>query len=422
MQTTEPRAHGSLVPPLRIRAFRSLWIGDSVARLAHQATQFVLPLLAVTAVGSSASAVGAVSASQFVPVIFLSLVAGSYASRFSTRTLLAACNLVRGAALALMGAVCAFTGLSFWLLITTAIVLGCVAVFHDIGYQSAVPRLLSPHQLTRGNGLFEASYSATQMAGPALAGGAVNSLGLPTAVSVAAALFFAAAFCFLPLPVEAFSAAEQVGRAEVSIRAGLSFTWRTRSIRDLCLQSALFNLHEQAFLTAFMLYAVRSVGLSGTSFGLVLGLGSVGALAGSLAVGRIGPRLHAGAVVSVSIVVAGLSLLLGAVFAEAGPTVPVLAAAFVVNGVALAAYNVFALSLRATLPPPEYIGAVTASYRLVSLAPLPLGALLGGVLVDGLGGRLAVTVIGLAMTVASTTLLRSPLRRVRDLEAAKAAI
>ncbi|MFF9025209.1 MFS transporter [Streptomyces eurythermus] len=404
--------------PLRVAAFRSLWAGDSLAQLAHQVTQFLLPLLAVTAIHSSPSSVGVVSASQFLPVIFLSLVAGAYANRVSARGLLVACNLLRAAALGVLGVVCAVTGLDFWLLVGAAVVIGCVVVFHDVGYQSALPRVLAPGQLTAGNGLYEASFSAAQMAGPALAGYAVHALGLPVLMSVTAALFLGSALCFLPLRLPALNAAEKAREAGVSVRAGLRFTWRTAVIRDLCLQSALSNLHEQAFVTAFVLYAIRSLGLSGSALGLIMGLGSVGALIGSLVVGRLGTRMHAGLVLSVSLVVAGFSLLVGTAVARPGSAEPVLATAFVVNGVALAAYNVFAMSLRSTLPPPEYLSTVTAGYRLVSRAPMPLGALLGGVLVDALGGGTAVTVIGVSMTVCAMSLLRSPLRRVRRLHTA----
>ncbi|WAZ21798.1 MFS transporter [Streptomyces cinnabarinus] len=418
--TTATDDRPPVVSPLRVPAFRSLWAGDSVSQLAHQVTQFLLPLLAVTVVHTSGFGVGVVSASQFLPVIFLSLVAGSYANKVSTRALLVLCNVLRGVALGLMGVVCAFTGLSFWLLVAAAVVIGCVAVFHDVGFHAAFPRVLTTEQLTPGNGLYEASYSAAQMAGPALAGYAVHSLGLSTLMSVTAVLFLASALCFLPLRLPAL--ADHPDTKDVSVRAGLAFIWRTRAIRDLCVQSALYNLHEQAFLTAFMIYGVRSLHLSGGALGLVMGLGSLGAVAGSLVIGRIGARLHVGAALSASLVLGGLSLFVGALVATPGSAAPVLAAAFVVNGAALASYNVFALSLRGALPPPEHLGIVTAGYRLVSRAPMPLGALLGGVLVETVGGATAVTVIALSLTLAATSLLRSPLRRVRRLGTATSAL
>ncbi|WP_037603369.1 MFS transporter [Streptacidiphilus rugosus] len=412
-QATSPRR----VPPLRVAAFRSLWTGDAVARLGHQIAQFLLPLLAATALHGTAFEVGAVSAAQFVPVVVLSPAAGSLAGRMPTRTLLVACNLLRGVATAVLAALCLVTGLSFWPLVCVAVVVGSAAVFHDIGYDAAAPRLLSGNQLTAGNGLFEASYSAAQLAGPALAGYGARRLGLTPTASVVTALFLAAIVLFRTVRLPAPAAGGDGTPSGITMRAGLDFVRRNRSLRDLCLQSALFNLHEQAFLTAFMIYGIRSLHLSGGAIGTVLGVGGGAALVGSLVVGRVGPRMHAGAVVCGSLIVAGLSLLAGCVLARFAPAEAVLAVAFVVNGVALAAYNVFALSFRSALPPPQYLGAVTAVYRLVAMAPLPLGALLGGALLDALGGSAALVLVTGSLTLTSLRLLRSPLRRTRTVDA-----
>jgi MFS family permease len=413
-----PEAAGVRSTVLRTPAFRTLWMGDGVARLGYQIAQFLLPLLVVTVLHASATQVGLVSAAQFVPVIALSLVAGVVVDRAATKTLLMVCNAVRGAALGLMGLVYATVGLDIWLLVATAVVVGSMTVFYDVGYQATVPRVLSVSELVSGNGLLQATNSATQMAGPAAAGAFVQLTGLPTAVGVTGALFAGAAvgFGFLRLRDPA---APGTRRPAVSVTAGLRFTWRSRAIRDLCVQSGLFNLHEEAFLTAFLVYAIRTRHIEGGTVGLIVGLGSVGALVGSLVTGRLSGRLHAGRAVSVALLVAAVSLLGGRVFAELAWPTAVLAAGFLVNGVAQSTYNVYAVSLRQAIPPPEYLGSVTASYRLVSFGTIPLGALLGGVLTDALGAPAALLAVGVSMTVSCLALFASPLRRARTVDEAR---
>lgn len=58
------------------RDFRNVWTGESAAHFGAQLTNFLLPLVAVTALHSSGTEVGLISAVQFVPVVLLSLVAG----------------------------------------------------------------------------------------------------------------------------------------------------------------------------------------------------------------------------------------------------------------------------------------------------------------------------------------------------------
>ncbi|MET9509987.1 MFS transporter [Streptomyces flavidovirens] len=409
MTTTE-----RLPSPLRVPAFRSLWLGETVAGLGFQSTQFLLPLLALTAAGSSATGAGLVSAAQFVPVIVFSLVAGATVGRVSVKVLLITCNVLRGLTMGVLGIVAHAAGPGIGLLMAVAFVVGALTVFHDIGHQAAVPHSLAAGRLTEGNGLLEASYSVAQMAGPAVAGYTLQEFGLPATAAATAVVFTVALLCFLPLRLTPAAGAEATPALR-SVLKGLRFTWRHRALRDLCVQSALFNLHEQALITAFMVFAVRSLGLSSGMVGVIVGLGSVGALAGSLWVGRYAARLHVGAAVTWSLTVSALSLLAGVLLALTGPAVPALAGAFVVNGLALAVYNVYALSLRGVLAPPERLGVVMAGYRLVSMAPIPLGAVIGGALAQSAGPGAAMAVITASLTLASFALRRSPLRRIRRL-------
>lgn len=415
---------------LRNGVFRRLWVGETMSRLGYRTAQFLLPLLAVVQLGSSGSQTGLVSAAQFVPVVALSLTAGALADRMSARRLILVCTVVRGAALGLLGLAYATLGLSLWMLLAAAFVAGSATVFYDVGYQSAVPRLLRPRELAVGNSLLQAANSATQMAGPSLAGVFVALAGLPFAVAVTTALFAGAFLSFWSLRIDgdaadrgaAPPAGPATGRRPGAVLTGMRFTWTCRPIRDLCVQSGLFNLHEQAFLTAFMIFGVRSAGLSAGTVGLLIGVASAGALIGSVTVGRLSERLHAGRALTTGLILASGSLLTGALLAPGLPTVAVFCAAFLCNGLALGTYNVYAVSLRQALPPRHLLGAVTANYRLVSLGPTPLGALVGGVLADLIGARAALVAVGVSVTVWSLLLLVSPLKRVRRVEEAQAAV
>lgn len=415
---------------LKRSVFRRLWAGEAMSRLGYRTAQFLLPLLAVVQLGSSGSQTGLVSAAQFLPVVVLSLTAGVFADRLDARRLILVCTVIRGAALGLLGLAYATLGLSLWMLLAVAFVVGSATVFYDVGYQSAVPKLLRPQELAAGNSLLQAANSATQMAGPALAGLFVAMAGLPFAVSVTTALFAGALISFwsLRMPAAEDGSAHGANRSGASgdgprrglraVLTGMRFTWGCRPVRDLCVQSGMFNLHEQAFLTAFMIYGVRVAGLSAGTVGLLIGVASAGALIGSVAVGRWSKRLHAGGTLTAGLMIASASLVAGALLAPAASTVVVFSCAFLCNGLALGAYNVYAVSLRQVLPPRELLGAVTANYRLVSLGPTPLGALLGGVLADVVGADDALVIVGASLTLSSLLLLISPLKAIRRVEEA----
>lgn len=414
-QITAPSSDSAARRVIATQGFAVLWLGDATSRLGYQIAQFLLPLLAVTVLHSTGLKVGMVSAAQVVPVIVLSISAGALIRRVGPRGLLASINVIRCGALAGLGIWFASQGPNYWLLLATATVVGSATVFYDIGFQTTVPKMIGPNQLVQGNGILQASGSATQMAGPAAAGFVLQLVGAPLAAVVTAVLFGAAAAGFRSLRAGP-SDSKAIDRTP--FYDGFRIVWQCRAIRDLCLQSGIFNLHEEAFLTALLIYAVRTLGISGGVLGVLLGLASAGALVGSLVTGHLAPRIHAGAAVSGGLIAAAVSLLIGSALAPLAPLV-VLAVALIVNGVAQSVYNVLVVSLRQTIPRPDQLGPVTAVYRLISFGTVPLGAMLGGGLVDIIGARMTLLAVTISMTVASVTLLRSPIRRVRSVTDAK---
>jgi MFS family permease len=410
---TTPAGQENIALLLKSSSFRGLWLGDLSARLGYQISQFLLPLLALTILHESAIRVGLVTATQFLPVVILSLVAGVWATRLTPRFVMVSGTLLRAFALAALGIVAVITGLAFWLVLLAAAVIGSATVFYDIAYQAAAPRLIPARQLLTANGILQSSNSIALMAGPAIAGFSVQSLGMPVTVTVTVMLFLCAAAGFTALGRTAVPAG---ARKDVlaTVVAGLKFTWRCRPIRDVCLQSGIFNLHEQAFLTSFLLFGVNTLHLGGGLVGTIVGMGSLGALLGSLAMGYLSTRLHTGATITGALSIASVAFLLIPAASRSVAPVVLMGLCFACNGVAVAAYNVLVISLRQLIPPEHLLGPVTASYRLASFGTIPLGGLLGGWLTGLLGGGTALWVIAGSLVLSSLAIFSSPLRRVRD--------
>ncbi|MDX3585192.1 MFS transporter [Streptomyces europaeiscabiei] len=401
------------------RNFRNIWLGETSAHFGGQLTSFLLPLIAVTYLHADGTGVGVVAAVQFVPVVVLSLVAGVMVDRYPPRRTLVTASLIQGAALAVLGAFQAADGMTFGQLVAAAAVIGVATVFYEVAYQSTLPRILPLDSIASANGLHQATYSVSTLAGPAAAGFLVGRLGLSPTLTVAAACSAGAVASGLLL--QGVKAPEQPRESALkAIGSGLRYTWSLRPIRDLCVQAGLSNLHEKAFLTVFLVFAVRGLGMSGTTVGVITGIGSVGALVGSLFASRLTKRWAVGGVLALGAVLAALGLLLVPVAGQAGVHVAVFASVgMMVNGFGVALFNVFAVSLRQAIPPDHQIGAVTASYRLVALGTLPLGALIGGALADALSPGTALWVVGFSYLVVSFWLTFSPLRGARTLEEAR---
>jgi MFS family permease len=183
------------------------------------------------------------------------------------------------------------------------------------------------------------------------------------------------------------------------IRTGLASAFDSAALRPLMFQSAWLNTFLQVVVVVMPIYALRVLGLGPALFGVVLASGSVGSLLGCIAAGRLGDRYGVARAL-----VAGMALTCGSHLAlpfAPHATVPAaltLAAAYGVYGFGLAIFNVHSLTVRVCATPPEVLGRVVASYRLVTWGGMPVGALCGGLVAGALGARATLAIVAVALT------------------------
>ncbi|WOH19125.1 hypothetical protein IRJ34_02020 [Paenarthrobacter sp. GOM3] len=83
-----------------------------------------------------------------------------------------------------------------------------------------------------------------------------------------------------------------------------------------------------------------------------------------------------------------------------------------VHSIGMGVYNVHSMSTRQRLAPPEYLGRVTASYRLLSHGAIPLGAIVGGLSMDLFGGVTTMVAIGTLVSLWAVVLRFTPFMRL----------
>jgi hypothetical protein len=77
-------------------------------------------------------------------------------------------------------------------------------------------------------------------------------------------------------------------------------------------------------------------------------------------------------------------------------------------------YNIAQVTLRQSMCPPELLGRMNASNRVVVFSTLPIGSLAAGVLAGSIGVRATLWIAAVGVSLSSGWLLASPLRQTRD--------
>lgn len=395
------------------RPFRWLWASAAASNAGDGITRTLLPLL-VVAHHPDPAAVAGLTAVNMLPWLLFALPAGVLVDRADRRRIVLGSNAVRAAALAGAAFVLA-QDRPLGLLYALAFVLGIAETLADTAAPAMLPRLVDERHLERANGrLSAAQIVLNETAGPPVAGLLV---GLTAAAALAAggALYALAALLLLglappartgpaPEPGGARSAgARGGGRGGVlrDIREGVGFVLRHRTLRLTLAASTLYGSVFSATFSMLVLLSDRTLGLSGTGYGLLLAAGSLGAVGGSWLAPRAADRLPTVRLAFWSLVASGAAYVLLGTARD-----PLLAGlALAANGVFMMGWNIPVMSLRQRLTPENLQGRVMSVSRLCAWGTMPLGALLGGLLAEVLSVPAVFVVCGTVLAAGALLLL-----------------
>ncbi|MEA2576299.1 MAG: hypothetical protein QOH93_3597 [Chloroflexia bacterium] len=396
--------------------FVRLWVAQTVSHLGTQVTVLALPLTAVLVLGASPAEMGLLGAAEFAPWMLVGLFAGVWVDRLRRRPILIAADLGRALLLLTVPLAAMLGQLSLPLLYVVAFVAGILSVFFEVAYNAFLPSLVRRDELVEGNSKLLASASATEIAGPVLAGGLVQLVTAPIAVALDAVSYLVSALFVSLIRVKEPDAAPRNERSLVrEVREGLGALLRDPLLRALVIASTAANAVLAVNTTLRILYATRELGLEPALLGLVFALGSVGGLPAALLVGRVTRRFGIGPTIVAADAFMGLG---GLFFPLAGGPLPVVVGVLVLglllSGLGAMTYVVTVGSLRQSVTPLRLQGRVSASARFISRSAIPVGAIVGGLLGEWLGLRLTLALAGVCSLLVTVYLWLSPVGPLRD--------
>ncbi len=162
--------------PLRVRAFRDLWLGQTVSQLGD-ALYYVVFMFMVAKVTGSYAMVGYVGALETAPYLLFSPYSGVLADRLCRRRIMLASDLLCGSLLALFALYVCFDSTPHFAVIgSVAFLLSSVRVFFWPAKNAAIPRLVPSETLMQANALSQMTANIMFMVGLAFSGGVLAGL------------------------------------------------------------------------------------------------------------------------------------------------------------------------------------------------------------------------------------------------------
>ncbi len=398
--------------------FVKLWISETVSLFGSEITLLALPLTAVLTLDASAGQMGVLVAAERAPFLLVGLLAGVWVDRMRRRPVLMWANVGRSLLLATIPLAALLAMLTMVQLYVVGFLVGVLTVFFDVAYQSYLPSLVPTDRLAEGNGKLEMSRSAAQIAGPGVAGGLVSLLTAPIAILFDALSFGMSALFLSRIRKSEPELTKPVERPSLrtEILEGLGLVLRNPLLRPIAGSTATSNLFGSVSTAVLVLYATQRLEIGPGLLGGIFAVGSVDALLGAFLSGWIVRLLGLGRAIVAAILVAELGWGLVALAAAPGwLSIVLFVAAVFVGGFGSVVYNVNQVSLRQAITPDQLQGRMNATMRFLVWGTMPLGALLGGALGEGIGLRPTLVVAAVGGQFAVLWVLFSPVRSLREL-------
>jgi MFS family permease len=386
-----------------------LWWSSVISNLGDGVGVIAYPWLA-SAVTRNPILIGAIAAAQRLPWLIFTLPAGVLTDRLDRRKIMVGSDIVRALLVAVI-AIAVLAGESslpspadlasglevatnwpvYLVLVLSALLLGFAEVLRDNAAQTFLPAIVPAESLEVANGrMWGAEMAANSFVGP--------TLGSLLTFAVAAGLVFLISGQFRPKrggkDHETSSTIDWRGE----MKEGFFWLWHHELLRPLAIILGILNGLGMMVWSTHILFAQEDLDLEtglftgvlgdvASTFGfesvgafvfaLVIMSAAIGGILGSLLAPRISKALGSGPSL-------WLTMVTGAVTMIVIGTTTRWWVAFLMNLVATmtaVVWNVITVSLRQTIIPDHLLGRVNSVYRFFAWGMMPIGSMLGGVIV-----------------------------------------
>jgi MFS family permease len=401
------------------------WLAaECISMIGTRVSMIAIPWLVLVTTGS-ATQTGLVAAAELAPLVLFRATGGPLVDRVGPRRMAIAANLASMLVVGLIPLLHHAGALTFPALLVLVAVAGALRGPGDSASTAMIPALVHRADVPfeRATGLASAIERGSSMIGAAVAGGLVATIGAANAVAVDAVSFGVCAV-LLSLTTAGLDQHAEVGPSAApgpaedpetsyveELRDGWRFLRGDQVLMGLCVMVAVTNLLDLAWSAVLLpVWALQS-GAGVGAVGLVFAVWGGASMLGSVVAAAYGPRLPRFTTYVVAFLVTGLPRFV--LFALGVPLWAILVMC-VVGGAASGFLNPVLGAVQFERIPAHLVGRVTALSSALCWSLMPLGGVLGGVLVGAIGLDPALVVVGLGYLVA--TMAPAFLPRFREMD------
>lgn len=361
-----------------MRSFLILWITQAFSALGSSMTNFALIVWSYQQEGSALTT-AMLSVCSYAPYVAVSIFAGALSDRWNKKAVMLICDTIAAACTVIVLILVSMGELKIWYLYCLNAVNGLMNTFQQPASEVAVSLLTPKKYYQRVSGMSAFSNSLVNMLTPALATAVLTIFDL-RAVIIFDLFTFGVAFVSLLFFVDIPKFKPDGGLEESvlkSAKEGLAYLRKNRGILDLILFLAAINLTASVFNAALPALILPKKGEA--ALGIVNAVTGGAMLVGSAAASLMTRPKSRVRVICNSLLIA---MCTENFLLALGKTLPVWCIGACLGWIAIPLMNTNLNALMRSYIPVEIQGRVYSARNTLQFFTIPVGYILGGVLID----------------------------------------
>lgn len=370
-----------------------MWLASQTSNLGGL-VQMVGAGWLMTSLAGSSDMVALVQASNTLPIMVFSLVAGALADSFDRRRILLGAQVFMFVVSVGLAVSAYLDLLGPWGLLGFTFAIGCGMALYNPSWQASMGDIVSRQNLSAAVTLNAMGFNLMRSVGPAFGGFLVALAGSAVAFAFNAVTYIPVMLALLrwkPPAKEERLPREPLGQA---LGAGLHYMSMSPHLLKVLGRSFLFGFAASSAMALLPLVARDMLGGTAVTYGLLLGFFGLGAIGGVFANSRVRERFRNEQIIAAAF----LAFAVGMVILALGRHIAVSAIGLLIAGACwVLALSLFNVTVQMSTPR-WVVGRALSFYQTATFGGMALGAWIWGLLAEHQS-------VSLALLVASALLL-----------------
>jgi len=267
----------------QVRNYRLYYIGQIIST-SGTFMQSIAQAWLVLKITNSGTALGIVSALQYIPILLFGTLGGVVADRFNKRRVLYITQSAAGILALILGVLVATNVVQLWMVFVLAFCLGWVTVFDNPVRQSFVIEMVGEDRLRNAVTLYSTLVNLSRVIGPAIAGALIALVGIAPCFIINGLSYAAVVIMLARMRQQELHLTPPPAERRGQLREGVRYVLSMPTLRDTLLMMTLIGMFTFEFQVSLPLIAQNTFKGDASSYAFLTGAFGVGAAIGGLAI------------------------------------------------------------------------------------------------------------------------------------------